>query len=84
MGGGDGEGRGETDVLSRRTSGSQCSEGLGGGGWVGWRDCCGVEGALLYGGVCGGGGSGGPVVVGVWGADRRGLGGGGGAGDEWV
>lgn len=71
--------------MSRRRSGSQGEEGLGGGGLVGWRDCCGVVGVVLNEGVCGGGGgSGGPFVVGVWGVDWGGLGGGAGAEDGLV
>lgn len=50
--------------LSRRMSGSQCSDGLGGGGLVGWEDCGGGAGVVV---VCEGvwGGRGGPFVVGV-------------------
>lgn len=55
-------GGGETNGLSRRTSGSQFSDGVGGGGL----DCWGVAGGFVSEGGCGGGGGrGGPFVVGV-------------------
>lgn len=57
------DGDGVAYGLSRRTSGSQCSDGLGGGGLLGWEDCGGGAGVVVCEGVWGG--RGGPFVVGV-------------------
>lgn len=60
---GEGEGGGGTDGLSRRTAGSQFSDGVG--GWAGL-DGGGFADVSFSEGVCGGGGGrGGPFVAGV-------------------